>query len=81
MMFDGTFGGLDKHALVALVSCLVPVDRSNVRQGGGLALSLCPVVCVFNQWRLSCALWGAPTVARSCQPPPKLALARPCRHS
>ncbi|PRW61094.1 superkiller viralicidic activity 2-like 2 isoform A [Chlorella sorokiniana] len=29
MMFDGTFGGLDKHALVALVSCLVPVDRSN----------------------------------------------------
>ena len=30
MMFDGTFGGLDKHELVALVSCLVPVDRSNV---------------------------------------------------
>lgn len=31
MMFDGTFGSLDKHQLVALVSCLVPVDRSNVR--------------------------------------------------
>ncbi|KAI7838418.1 hypothetical protein COHA_007790 [Chlorella ohadii] len=29
MMFDGTFGSLDKHQLVALVSCLVPVDRSN----------------------------------------------------
>lgn len=31
MMFDGTFGSLDIHQLVALVSCLVPVDRSNVR--------------------------------------------------
>ncbi|KAL4421012.1 hypothetical protein ABPG77_008849 [Micractinium sp. CCAP 211/92] len=29
LMFNGTFGSLDKHELVALVSCLVPVDRSN----------------------------------------------------
>ena len=38
MMFDGTFGRLDKHELAALVSCLVPVDRSNV--SGGLLLLL-----------------------------------------
>ena len=31
LMFNGVFGGLDKHQLVALVSCLVPVEKSNVR--------------------------------------------------
>ena len=30
LLVNGTFGGLDKHQLVALVSCLVPVDRTNV---------------------------------------------------
>lgn len=28
-MFNGTFNRLDKHQLVALVSCLVPVDKSS----------------------------------------------------
>lgn len=28
MMFNGTFNGLDKHQLVALVSCLVPGEKS-----------------------------------------------------
>ena len=28
-MFNGVFNGLDKHQLVALVSCLVPVEKSN----------------------------------------------------
>lgn len=31
LMFNGVFGGLDKHQLVALVSCLVPVEKSQVR--------------------------------------------------
>ena len=31
LMFNGTFNGLDVHQLVALVSCLVPVEKSNVR--------------------------------------------------
>lgn len=31
LMFNGTFNNLDKHQLVALVSCLVPVEKSNVR--------------------------------------------------
>lgn len=30
MMFNGTFNSLDKHQLASLVSCLVPVDKSNV---------------------------------------------------
>ena len=30
LMFNGTFNNLDKHQLVALVSCLVPVEKSNV---------------------------------------------------
>ncbi len=30
LLVNGTFGGLDKHQLVALISCLVPVDRTNV---------------------------------------------------
>lgn len=30
MMFNGTFNGLDKHQLVALVSCLVPGEKSQV---------------------------------------------------
>jgi ATP-dependent RNA helicase DOB1 len=29
LMFDGTFGSLDKHQLAALVSCLVPVENTN----------------------------------------------------
>lgn len=28
LMFDGTFNKLDKHQLVSLVSCLVPVEKS-----------------------------------------------------
>ena len=32
LMFNGTFNNLDKHQLVALVSCLVPVEKSNVRR-------------------------------------------------
>ena len=31
MMFNGTFNGLDKHQLVALVSCLVPGEKSQVQ--------------------------------------------------
>ena len=30
LMLDGTFSGLDKHQLVALVSCLVPGEKSQV---------------------------------------------------
>lgn len=33
LMFNGTFNNLDKHQLVALVSCLVPVEKSNVSIG------------------------------------------------
>lgn len=29
MMFNGTFNSLDIHKLVALVSCLVPVEQSS----------------------------------------------------
>mmetsp|Transcript_27289 Transcript_27289/g.68718 ORF Transcript_27289/g.68718 Transcript_27289/m.68718 type:complete len:177 (+) Transcript_27289:320-850(+) len=29
LMFNGVFNNLDKHQLVALVSCLVPVDKTN----------------------------------------------------
>lgn len=29
LMFNGCFHGLDKHQLLALVSCLVPCDKSN----------------------------------------------------
>ena len=47
-MFDGTFGGLDKHALVALVSCLVPVDRSNVSAGGVFLVAHCSVLARFG---------------------------------
>lgn len=31
LMFNGTFGALDKHQLAAVVSCLVPVENTNVR--------------------------------------------------
>ena len=31
MMFDGTFNSLDVHQLVALVTCLVPGEKSQVR--------------------------------------------------
>ena len=34
LMFNGTFNSLDKHQLVALVSTLVPVEKSNVRARG-----------------------------------------------
>ncbi len=30
LMFNGVFNSLDKHQLVALISCLVPVEKSNV---------------------------------------------------
>ncbi len=30
LMFNGVFNSLDKHQLVALLSCLVPVEKSNV---------------------------------------------------
>ena len=30
LMLDGTFSGLDRHQLVALVSCLVPGEKSQV---------------------------------------------------
>jgi DSHCT (NUC185) domain len=29
LMFNGCFHGLDKHQLLALVSCLVPTDRTS----------------------------------------------------
>lgn len=32
LMFNGVFNSLDKHQLVALISCLVPVEKSNVSQ-------------------------------------------------
>ena len=28
LMFDGTFSGLDHHAVAALASCLVPMEKS-----------------------------------------------------
>jgi ATP-dependent RNA helicase DOB1 len=28
-MFNGCFHGLDKHQLLALVSCLTPTDKTN----------------------------------------------------
>lgn len=28
LMFDGTFGALDRHELASLLSCLVPVENS-----------------------------------------------------
>lgn len=31
LMFNGVFNSLDKHQLVALISCLVPTEKSNVR--------------------------------------------------
>lgn len=31
LMFNGVFNSLDKHQLVALVSCLVPVEKSKVQ--------------------------------------------------
>lgn len=31
LMFNGCFGSLDKHQLVALVSCFVPTEKSQVR--------------------------------------------------
>lgn len=31
LMFNGVFNSLDVHQLVAVVSCLVPVEKSNVR--------------------------------------------------
>ena len=45
LMFNGVFNSLDKHQLVALISCLVPVEKSNV------SLSL-PVLSV---WFFICA--------------------------
>ena len=30
LMFNGVFNSLDKHQLVSLISCLVPVEKSNV---------------------------------------------------
>ena len=30
LMFNGVFNSLNKHQLVALISCLVPVEKSNV---------------------------------------------------
>ena len=35
LMLDGTFNGLDKHQLVALVSCLVPGEKSQVGPTNG----------------------------------------------
>ena len=52
MMFDGTFGRLDKHELAALVSCLVPVDRSNVSEGCGFSCSHCSRCCGHEHRRL-----------------------------
>lgn len=31
LIFNGTFHGMDKYRLAALLSCLVPVEQSNVR--------------------------------------------------
>lgn len=49
-MFDGTFGGLDKHQLVALVSCLVAVERGNVSAAlwGLLGVLCCGVCCALH---------------------------------
>lgn len=32
LMLNGVFNSLDKHQLVAVISCLVPVEKSNVRR-------------------------------------------------
>lgn len=38
LMLNGTFNSLDKHQLVAMVSCLIQVEKSNVsRWRGGAA--------------------------------------------
>jgi hypothetical protein len=37
LMFNGTFGSLDKHQLAALVSCLVPAEKSSVRGSAACA--------------------------------------------
>lgn len=46
MMFNGTFNGLDKHQLVALVSCLVPGEKSQV----------CPAPCLCTRLRTGLAV-------------------------
>ncbi len=45
LMFNGVFQGLDRHHLVALVSCLVPVEntKSEVR---GPCHCCCPFVAL-----------------------------------
>lgn len=36
LIFNGTFHGIDKYRLAALLSSLVPVEQSNVRNDYGL---------------------------------------------
>lgn len=77
MMFDGTFGSLDIHQLAAVVSCLVPVERSQV----GAAL------CTLRQLRgaravLPTLLHPLPTAILAIQsaapfPPPSLSFTTP----
>jgi hypothetical protein len=68
-MFDGTFGGLDPAQLAALTSCLVPVERSNVRGPPPLGAvasrlsrptRLCSVTAAWILFRL----WLASVLAR-----------------
>lgn len=69
LMFDGTFGGLDPAQLAALTSCLVPVERSNVRGPPPLGAAasrlsrptrLCSVTAAWILFRL----WLASVLAR-----------------
>ena len=34
LLLNGVFGGLNPHQLVALVSVLIPAEKSNVRRSG-----------------------------------------------
>ena len=48
LMFNSVFNSLDKHQLVALISCLVPVEKSNVSLLSLISHSrvsyICPIV-------------------------------------
>ena len=39
LMFNGVFNSLDRHQLVALISCLVPVEKSNVSLNSSSSLN------------------------------------------
>ncbi len=66
LLLNGVFTALDAHQLVALVSCLVPVDKSNVRSPAASPLSL--VFIFFFCHCLKCANWPRSCPARAGEP-------------